>query len=424
MRSLYSLLLYLLMPMVLLYLLFRGLRSREYLSRWSERFGIFHPPERNGGIWIHAVSMGEVNAAIPLIRALEKKYPDSPLTITTFTPTGSARVREVFGDRAFHVYSPLDLPGSVSRFFDRVRPRLAIIMETEIWPNLLHQASRQNVPCIIANARISDHSIGTYRRFRRLTRGALKRVSHIAAQSRKDADRLVSIGAAKDRVTVTGNLKFDIQLPDGLVEEGQAIRAAWGEDRPIFVAGSTHEPDEKVLLPAFLSLLQAFPDALLVLVPRHPERFERSAQLAKASGLAVSRLSEDAGCPADTQCFVVDAMGELLRYYAAGDVAFVGGTFAEIGGHNLLEPAALSRPVIVGPHTFNAPDITAQLVDAGAAVQLENEQAVGTALVKWFGDPARIAEMGRAGLDRVQSGQGAVDRTLVLIESVFTEAAG
>jgi 3-deoxy-D-manno-octulosonic-acid transferase len=424
MRSLYSLLLYLLMPLVLLYLLFRGLRSRDYLSRWSERFGFFDPPERTGGIWIHAVSMGEVNAATPLIRALENKYPDGPLIITTFTPTGSARVREVFGDRAFHVFSPLDLPGAVSRFLDRVKPRFAVILETEIWPNLLHQSARRNVPCMIANARISDHSIDTYRRFRRLTAGALRDVSRIAAQSRKDADRLVSIGAAGDRITVTGNLKFDIDLPAGLDGEGQAIRQQWGEKRPVLVAGSTHEADEKVLLSAFGSLLAEFPDALLVLVPRHPERFERAALAAKASGLTVARLSENGACPPGTQCFVVDAIGELLRYYAAGDIAFVGGTFAEIGGHNLLEPAALSRPVIVGPHTFNAPDIAAQLIDAGAAVRVESEQAAEEILLEWFRNPALIAGMGRAGFEQVQKGQGAVNRTLDVIESMLTEAAG
>jgi 3-deoxy-D-manno-octulosonic-acid transferase len=412
------------MPLVLLYLFFRGLRSRDYLSRWSERFGRFEAPKQKGGIWIHAVSMGEVNAAAPLIQALAAKYPEKPLCITTFTPTGSARVAELFGDEAFHVFSPLDLPGSVARFYDRIQPGLAIIMETEIWPNLLHEAAARNIPCLIANARISDHSLGQYRRFRRLTTAALEQVSQIATQSKTDAERLVSIGAPKDRVTVTGNLKFDFELPDGLHEEGLAMRNTWGVNRLVLVGGSTHEKDEAVLIEAFGHVLADIPEALLVLVPRHPERFERSVQSAQATGLQVARFSKDKNCPPGTQCFVVDAMGELLRYYAACDVAFVGGSFEPIGGHNPLEPAALARPLLVGPHMFNSAEITAQLLKSGAALQLDDEKALIDALLRLFNDPALRDRMGQAGYQQVLSGQGAVNRTLELVEVFFTEGAG
>ena len=424
MRSLYSLLLYLLMPLVLLYLLFRGLRSRDYLSRWSERFGVFTPPAQNGALWIHAVSMGEVNAAAALIRALAERYPDKPLCITTFTPTGSSRVQELFGDKVFHVYLPFDLPGSVSRFYDRVQPDLGVIMETEIWPNLLHGAASRKIPCVIANARISDHSLDHYRRFRRLTTTALGKVSRIAAQSESDAQRLVSIGAPPNRVSVSGNLKFDFSLPDGLPDDGQAIRQAWGEHRAVLVAGSTHEKDEECLIDAFKNVLTEFSDALLVLVPRHPERFDRCAQATQAKGLTVSRFSEGNGCQADTQCFVVDAMGELLRYYAACDVAFIGGSFAPIGGHNPLEPAALARPLVVGPHMFNSAEITAQLLESGAALQVNDAKALEAALLELFEKPGLRKKMGQAGYRQVQNGQGAVDRTLKLIESLITEEAG
>ena len=424
MRSLYSLLLYLLMPLVLLYLFFRGLRSRDYLSRWSERFGRFEAPKQKGGIWIHAVSMGEVNAATPLIQALTAKYPEKPLCVTTFTPTGSARVGELFEDEAFHVFSPLDLPGSVARFYDRIQPELAIIMETEIWPNLLHEAAARNIPCLIANARISDHSLDQYRRFRRLTAAALEQVSQIAAQSKTDAERLVSIGAPKDRVTVTGNLKFDFELPEGLHEEGLAIRKNWGVNRLVLVGGSTHEKDEAVLIEAFDHVLADIPEALLVLVPRHPERFERSIQSAQAAGLQVARFSKDKDCPPGTQCFVVDAMGELLRYYAACDVAFVGGSFEPVGGHNPLEPAALARPLLVGPHMFNSAEITAQLLKSGAALQLDDEKDLKDTLLRLFNDPALRDRMGQAGYQQVLGGQGAVDRTLELVEVLFTEGAG
>ena len=424
MRSVYSFLLYLLMPLVLLYLFLRGLRSREYLSRWSERFGYIDPPADHGGIWVHAVSMGEVNAASTLIQGLQKQYPDSPLYITTFTPTGSSRVRELFGNTVFHIYSPFDLPGSVNRFFEQLRPGLAIILETEIWPNLLHAAASRGIPSVIVNARISDRSFGSYLRFRKLTSMALGQVSRIAAQSATDAKRLLEIGAPENIVSVTGNLKFDVSLPPSLLEQGESIRLAWGTNRLVLVAGSTHENDEMPVLKAFANLLDEFPDALLVLVPRHPERFARAAALARAAGLRVSLRSENASCTPDIQCFVIDAMGELLSYYAACDIAFVGGSLEPIGGHNVLEPAALCKPVLVGPHTFNFADITQQLVEANAAIQVEDGEEFERVLRSLFAEPETRDRMGRAGSKLVKNGQGAVRRTLAIIGEVFIREAG
>jgi 3-deoxy-D-manno-octulosonic-acid transferase len=424
MRRLYSLLLYLLTPLVLAYLFMRGLRSRGYRLRWSERFGLIKAPERDGGIWIHAVSMGEVNAASALIKALAAAYPGMPLYITTFTPTGSERVKELFGDSVYHVYSPLDLPGSVKRFFDRVRPGLAIIMETEIWPNLYDEIRARGIPSLIANARISDHSFGRYRRFKKLAGPALACISRIAAQSDGDADRLREIGAPPERVTVTGNLKFDVSLPPSLFEQGENIRTSWGTHRLVLVAGSTHENDELPILAAFARLLDEFPQALLVLVPRHPERFSRAAQTARSAGLHVSLRSESASCSPQTQCLVVDAMGELLKYYAACDVAFVGGSLERIGGHNVLEPAALSRPVVVGPHTFNFADITRQLLQAGAAVQVQDGNELEEVFRRLFQDPETRDRMGLAGQGLVKNGQGAVNRTLDLVSELFTEGVG
>lgn len=424
MRTLYSLLLYLLMPLVLLYLFLRGLRSRGYLARWSERFGRFDPPGRKSGIWIHAVSMGEVNAASVLIKALIERYPDRPLYITTFTPTGSERVRELFGDTVFHVYSPLDLPGAVGRFFDRLQPGLAIIMETEIWPNLYHEAKKRGIPLLIANARISDNSFANYRRFGKLTALTLAMVTRIAAQSEKDAGRLRDIGAPPERLAVTGNLKFDVKLPPSLLEQGDSIRLAWGPNRLVLVAGSTHEEEEGIVLRAFLEILGDYPDALLVLVPRHPERFGRAAQAARTAGLRVSLRSEGGVCPPKTQCFLINAMGELQRYFAACDVAFVGGSLERIGGHNVLEPAALAKPVVVGPHTFNFADITQQLVEAGAAVQLADEKGFEAAVRQLFEEPETRDRMGQAGRELFLSGQGAVVRTLEIIDSLLTAEAG
>lgn len=419
MRRLYSLLLYLLLPLVLLYLLFRGFRDRRYLSRWAERFGFFTAPADSGGIVVHAVSMGEVNAASVLIRGLADAYPNDRLCVTAFTPTGSARIRELFGDSVFHVYSPLDLPGAVNRFFNRVRPRLLVIMETEIWPNLYHQAARRGIPIVVANARISDHSLNSYQRFRRLTAGALANADCIAAQSRQDGDRLMSIGAPQDRVQVTGNLKFDLALPPSLHEEGESIRLAWGPHRPVLVAGSTHEKEETVVVGVFRRLLGQFPDALLVLAPRHPERFSRAAQSARSSGLEVSLRSESPVCRPQTQCFVIDTMGELQRYYAAGDAAFVGGSLEPIGGHNPLEPAALSKPVLFGPHMFNFADISRQLLQAGAALEVANGQELEEQLTRLFRDPVLRDDMGRAAHQLFKNGQGAVDRTLQIIDRIL-----
>jgi 3-deoxy-D-manno-octulosonic-acid transferase len=424
MRKRYSLLIYLITPLVLLYLLFRGLRDRRYLRRWKERFGWFEFPPRNGPIVIHAVSMGEVNTAGPLVTNIAKRHPEIPLCLTSLTPTGSDRVQELFGDRVSHVYIPLDLPGAVRRFFDRVQPRLLIIMETEIWPNLYSEAKRRGVPVLVANARISDKSIGNYRRFRKLTAAVLRDVVQIAAQTRRDADRLVELGADENRLVVTGNLKFDVTLPPSLIEQGEAIRTAWGTDRPVFLAGSTHEGDEGPVLEAFGGLLKAFPAALLVLVPRHPERFSRAEQLARSSGLRVSRRSEGASCGRDTQCLLIDTMGELLRYYSACDVAFVGGSIHPTGGHNVLEPAALSRPVVVGPHTANFKEITTELIECGAAIRIQNALELEQAVCRLFNDPELRDRMGRAGHHLVKSGRGALQHTLELVDALITQEAG
>lgn len=419
MRALYSLAVYLLTPLLLLHLLLRSLRNPDYRRRWRERFSHYAASAPAGGIVVHAVSVGEANAAAPLIRALAARFPALPMTVTCFTPTGSDRIRALFGSSVFHVYAPLDLPGAVRRFLAVLRPRLVVIMETEIWPNLFFAAASAHVPVLIANARISDTSFKGYRRIRPLTRAALTCVTRIAAQSEQDAQRLTAIGAAPSRVEVIGNLKFDMNLPQGLARQGAAIRAAWGLERPVLLAGSTHEGDEAPVFAAFRRVLATYPRALLVLVPRHTERFARAVQTARSAGLVTRSLSEGAGCPPATQCLVVDAIGELLRYYAACDVAFVGGSFDRIGGHNLLEPAALRKPVLVGPHTFNFEDITAQLIASGGALRVIDDAELADACMRLFADADRRDEMGEAGSALVQAGQGALERTLEIASGLL-----
>jgi 3-deoxy-D-manno-octulosonic-acid transferase len=423
MRKYYSLLVCPATPLVLLYLAYRGLRDRDYLKRWPERFAFFDAAESAGSIVVHAASMGEVNVAEPLLRELGTLFPNYPLCITTVTPTGSGRVRALFADRVYHVYAPWDLPGAVKRFFDRVRPHLLIVVETEIWPNLYHEAHSRGIPIIMVNARISERSIGSYRRFRHLTADALGVVSIVAAQSECDAARFIEIGAEKNRVSVTGNLKYDVKLAPELLEKGGSLRLGWGLDRPVLTAGSTHEGDEGPLLEAFTGVLKAFPNALLVLVPRHPERFVRAAQLARSAGLRVSLLSEGARCPRETQCLVIDSMGVLLQYYAACDVAFVGGSMTAIGGQNMLEPAALGKPVVAGPHTFNFSDIMQQLIEVRGALQVRDAQELEAAVRRLFGESLLRDQMGHAGLDLVNSGKGALQRTLDLISGLVIAKA-
>ncbi len=416
MRFFYNFAIYLLTPVLLLHLLWRGIRNREYLYRWAERFAFFKAPAQAGSIVVHAVSVGEVNAAIPLIRGLQSRWPEIPIVVTGFTPTGSARIQEILGDSVFHVYAPLDLPGAVKRFYRLVKPRMLIIMETEIWPNLYRQAERLSVPVVIANARVSEKSLKGYQMLPRSARSVLGSVTWIAAQTETDAARLIQCGAPASKVDVTGSLKFDIRVPASLSEEGEIIRLGWGFSRPVLLAASTHEGDDEPLLEAFAEVLKRHRDALLVLVPRHPERFSRAAQLARNQGLKVQLRSETEICEPATACFVIDTMGELLRYCAAADVAFVGGSLTPVGGHNVLEPAALGKPVIFGPYMFNFAEISARLVQRGAAMEVLDAEQLADAVNTLFSDPDRRDRMGRAGLRLVSEGRGALLRTLDQIE--------
>ena len=290
-HTLYILAGYSLMPPLLLYLAIRSLGTPGERGRWRERLGYQQLQVPPGGIVVHAASVGEVNAAAALVSALSTRHPEWPITLTSFTTTGSRRIREILAEGMHHVYAPLDLPGAVRRFYRNVRPRLLIVLETEIWPNLYLAAARNDIPIMMANARISDASIGGFRRIRPLVRSALSRVTRIAAQSEADADRMIELGAQPKRVHVVGNLKFDLSLPEDLPDQGAALRKVWGEQRPVLLAGSTHPGDEGPLLDAFANLLRSLPDALLVVAPRHPQRFRPIAQRARSAGLTVRLAS-------------------------------------------------------------------------------------------------------------------------------------
>ena len=423
MHVLYSLLILLGTPFVLLYFALRGLRDRAYLGRWSERFGFIPDHGKRGGILIHAASVGEFNAASPLIKALLKTYPELPLTVTSLTPTGSERVKRELGDRVFHSYIPLDLPGAVSRFLSRLRPQLIIMMETEIWPNLYLHAQRRNIPLIMANARLSERSVNRFERLSGFVHKTLQTVTWVGAQSARDAERLVRCGTDAQRTDMTGNLKFDLTVAASLQEKSAALRSRWDRQRPVLVAGSTHEADENVVIPAFVELLKSLPDALLILVPRHPERFTRTIQQAKAAGLRTELRSQGESCSEAAQCFVIDSIGELMTYYACGDVAFVGGSMGEQGGHNALEPAALGKPVLLGPNMDNAREIASQLLQCKAALRVNDQQDFCQTAEKILVDGTLRDSMGQAGRALVEKNRGALDLTMEAIGKLLKSTA-
>lgn len=421
MRFLYTLAMYLATPLLVLRRLARGLRSHAHDRRLLERFGVFDAPGFHGSIWVHAVSVGEVNAAEPLINALRRDYPDAPLVITTITPTGTARVHQLFGDSVFHVYLPYDLPFAVRFFLQRIRPRLGLIVETEIWPNLYFACARVGIPLMVVNARLSERSMRGYRPMRGLVRAALHCVGAIAAQSRTDAARYRLLGADPHKIAVTGNLKFDMPVPDGALAQGAAMRGHWGSQRLAWMAASTHEGEEQAVLEAHREVLERLPDTLLLLAPRHPQRFRMVENVARGMGFRVATHRADSVPDASCQVFVIDAMGLLMPFFAAADIAFVGGSLVPIGGHNVLEPAALATPVLVGPHTFNFEGITHTLIGQGGADVVSDARELGQDVLALLLDPARRQRMGAAAQQAFEHEQGAVRQIMQTIDKLLEE---
>lgn len=417
MRALYTLLLYLLTPVVLLRLLWRGLSLHDYWHRWNERFGFVRAPASPIVVWVHAVSVGEALAALPLIHSLLAQHGEGRIWVTTTTPTGSARVVSALGSRVHHSYAPYDLPGAVSRFLRRLRPEQVVVMETELWPNLFAQLAARKTPLVIANARLSMRSLEGYSRVPGFAARTLACTRWVAAQSEADAKRFISLGAP--RVRVMGNIKFDVELPRQQLDLGKALRAGLGNERPVWIAASTHEGEEAAALAAHASILRALPDALLLLVPRHPQRFDAVAGLVQRKGLSLMRrslLEPELHEPhPHTQVLLGDSMGEMFLYYAASDVAFVGGSFVPIGGHNVLEPAAVGLPVLFGPQMQNFQAARDLLLDCGGAVELQASDALASVVLALLRDPRRRRQLGREALDAVAENRGALQRLLELL---------
>ncbi len=427
MRSLYSLLTVILAPVAFSAALCRGLRDRRHWTGLLARFGWGPPPGGPTGatvsIRLHAGSLGEVTAAAALVRALRARCPESPFVLSTSTQTGRARAQELFAGEADVRFLPYDTPGSVARFLARIRPRLGIILETELWPNLLHQCRRRGVPVVFASARLTQRSVSRYRRFGNLFRDLWAGNTLVAAQTAEDAERFIAIGAPRARTHVTGNVKFDMRVGEAVIEQGRALRLRYLGRRPVWVAGSTHAGEEEQVLDAHAALLPEFAGALLVLVPRHPQRFDSVSNLLKRRGLTFDRRSTADAVRPDAQVLLVDSVGELAAFYAAADVAFVGGSLVPVGGHNLLEPAALGVPVITGPYNANSADIARLLLETGGALEVPDASALSGALHRLLADPALRRQVGARGREFVDAHRGSVERLIDLIDPLLAAPA-
>jgi len=423
MRLLYVLLIYLVAPLVLAHEAWKSLFNPEYRGRLGQRLGFVQRPGRPGSVWIHAVSVGEVQAAAGLIAELHRRHPALSIVLTTVTPTGAQRAKSLFRDGVQISYLPYDLPGSVGRFLDRIEPQIVIILETEIWPTLYHELGQRQIPLLLGSARVSTRSVDRYRRMASLFRDTLSHGILIGAQTPADAERFRAIGAAPGRVQVTGNIKYDLAIPAVTVEAGSALRQQWGAGRPVWIAGSTHEGEEEASLAAHAAVRARHPDALLLLVPRHPQRFDSVRALLRKRGVPYAQRSSGTLPAQGDHVFLVDTLGELQMFYAAADVAFVAGSLVPIGGHSLLEPAVLGLPMLSGPHTHNSQDIADMFEHAGALRIVRSQEELGYRLLEWFGDPQRAHAAGARGREAVAANRGAVDRLVAMVEPLLSSSA-
>jgi 3-deoxy-D-manno-octulosonic-acid transferase len=409
-RGLYTLLLYLLVPFILVRLWWRGRRQPGYRIHIGERFGFYRQSTNKPVLWIHSVSVGETRAAEPLVRALRERWPAHQIVFTHMTPTGRETGEQVFGASVVRCYLPYDLPASVVRFLRHFRPVMGVLLETELWPNLVHACRRESVPLYLVNARMSERSARGYAHLRAFTAQTLQQLAGIAAQTQADAQRLVALGGRD--VRVYGNLKFDRSPPSEDLSLGARFRAQLGK-RPVFLAASTREDEEELVLQAVEPIAQA--ELLTIIVPRHPQRFATVARLLEQRGIAYQRRSEDRAVAAHTRVWLGDSLGEMFAYYAACDVAFVGGSLLPLGGQNLLEACAVGKPVVVGPHTFNFAEATELAVNAGAALQVQDVNGLSRVLDELLRNSNKRSAMGQAGKAFMLQHQGAAQRIVAML---------
>ena len=411
----YVIVTYLMLPLILIHLLYKSLGDGNYLRRIKERFGFNGNPLNEEIIWVHAVSYGEVKAASPLVDQLIKYYPKKQILLTTYTPTGSALIKDLFGDTVRHVYLPYDLNGPVVRFFKWAKPEISIIIETELWPNFFHYCGKFNTPLVLASACISDKSIKLYRILLGLFQDTVAHGIVVGAQTEEEAKKFISMGASETRTFVTGNIKFDYLMPEGLVEKGKKFKKELALNRTIWVAGSTHSKEEKIILKAHERILETFPDLLLIIAPRRPERFQLVRNLIDKKGFSYVLRSQSIQIPKTTQVMLADTLGELPMYYSASSVSFVGGSLFKTGGHNLLEPASLNTPIITGPILYGVEEIAKKLQAKNALEIIHNAEELSKIVCHLLLDSDRHQKMTREAKKVVDENKGALQKLLKLI---------
>lgn len=419
-RFFYTVLFHLLLPLVLLRLLWRARSAPDYLKRVCERFGL-GIPAMHGGLWVHAVSVGETQAAAPLINAWRAAHPGLPVFISTMTPTGSARVQAIWGAAALHAYAPYDLPWAWALFLRRVKPQTLVIMETELWPNMIHAARARGIPVLLANARLSQRSARGYATAGWLTRPMLLELSHVAAQDEPAATRFRKLGVPDERISITGSVKFDITPPPEISQAAHQLHVEWKlAHRLVVVAASTHSGEDIPVLMAFSAIRARHKHALLILVPRHPERFENVATLVRQKRFNLARRSRHEPVTPETSVLLGDSMGELMLWYALADVAFIGGSLVPVGGHNFLEPMALDVPTLTGPHVHNFQSIADELIEAGA-LQLVDADGLARACCRLLDHPEQANAQVFAAREVLQRNRGALQRQLALIAGLSAD---
>ena len=420
MRYLYTVLFYWVLPFLFLRLLWRSRRNPDYRRRWKERLG-FCPIKLEHCIWVHAVSVGETIAAVPLIKRLIKEFPEWPIVVTNMTPTGAARVKAAFNDSVRQVYIPYDLPSAMNRFLQRIHPRVAILMEGELWPNLLAGCQKYQIPVVIANACLSQKSERGYALLGNMTRDMVGAIHKIAAAAPIDETRFLSLGAPPEKIVITGNLKFDLELPLDFSHKSELLHQDLrvNQERFIWIAASTHQGEEEIILAAHRLILKKYPSALLILVPRHPDRFNSVYEMTMQQKFNTERRSQNGICTAQTHIYLGDTMGELLLLYSVADVAFVGGSFVPIGGHNMLEPAVLHKPVVTGPFLFDFLEISELLLNAKAMVITKNTEDLAMVIKQFFADKNYRTITGENAHQVVEANRGALQKHLELIRAIL-----
>ena len=414
-RHIYTALLWLLLPYIFFHLLWRARKQPEYLQHIAERFGFYSIKSNSYVIWLHTVSVGETRAAASLVQRLQATYPDHQILLTHTTPTGRDASEQLYGDKVLRVYLPYDYPFAVQRFLRHFKPQVGVLLETEIWFNLIHSCHNAHIPLLLLNARLSEKSAARYARIPNLCREGLNQLSAISAQSQEDAVRLNALGA--QNISVMGNLKYDIAPPPAMLESGKQMRIQFGAGRPVFLAASTRVGEEALLLQALKQT--DVPTLLTVIVPRHPQRFDEVASLLTQHGIRFQRRSENRPIAADTQVVLGDSMGEMFAYYAACDIAFIGGSLLPFGGQNLIEACAVGKPVIIGPHTYNFTHASILAIEHGAAVRIQDADELGHILQQLLHQPEKLEQMGSAGLKFVNANRGATEQALAKISQAI-----